>query len=499
MAIRPRVLAGCVLFCNLFPPTAPALLILGTAFPAAAADPAVESKSPVVTFNIVAVDAKGAPVRDLRATDLRIWDDGKRMPAAFCRTFQTAEPLAARLGPREYSNRPTRGVRQTTVVLFDLLNEDLAERGYGWNELGRTFRKLESGQSFYVYLLTREGTAYPIHGLSPGEIQPEDDAVWVERLPGLLDHAMQATGRQRPQDFRVNVDSRVRQTVAVLQDLGAELGSQPGRKSLVWVSHGVPLAATALDGKLRDYTPWIQDLGTSFARTGIAVYAVDQSDHSTTRIASTDTLEELAHLTGGQVFVKSIEDAIQQAVSDGPATYEVGYLPPLDRWDNKFHKLRVTTEVKGVRVRAMSGYFGDPREVNPGQRFALATLGPADDSGIGIRAALSPSQRVEGWTHFQIRVNPADLQLTSGESATGEIRVTFAYYTTEWQQSTSEAIPAQVRLTSENRESMLRDGFDLSFDRGIPAGVRKLRIVVRDAHSGAVGSLTIPLEPPSGQ
>ena len=132
--------------------------------------------SPLLTFHIVVFDAKGAPVRDLRDSDLRIWDDGKRMPAASCRLFQTAEPPAARLGPREYSNRPTRGVLETTVVSFDLLNEDLAERGYGWNELGRAFRKLESGQNFYVYLLTREGTAYPIRGLPSGPMQLEDNA-----------------------------------------------------------------------------------------------------------------------------------------------------------------------------------------------------------------------------------------------------------------------------------------------------------------------------------
>ena len=83
-AIGPRFLAGCARFCSLFPAGA-ALLILSAAFPAPAADPAVGPNPLVLTFNIVAVDARGAPVRDLRDTDLRIWDDGKRMPAAFCR------------------------------------------------------------------------------------------------------------------------------------------------------------------------------------------------------------------------------------------------------------------------------------------------------------------------------------------------------------------------------------------------------------------------------
>lgn len=57
----------------------------------------------------------------------------------------------------------------------------------------------------------------------------------------------------------------------------------------------------------------------------------------------------------------------------------------------------------------------------------------------------------------EVRVDPADLRLAPGTS-TGEFHVTFA-----------------------------------SFDRPAPNGVRKMRIVVRDAKSWAAGSLTIPL------
>ena len=36
--------------------------------------------------------------------------------------------------------------------------------------------------------------------------------------------------------------------------------------------------------------------------------------------------------------------------------YQIGYNVPPDNWNDKFHKLRVTTTRKGVRIQAKTGY-----------------------------------------------------------------------------------------------------------------------------------------------
>jgi len=257
------------------------------------------------------------------------------------------------------------------------------------------------------------------------------------------------------------------------------------------------MSATGLDGLLRDYTSAVMRLGTDFARSGIAVYAVDQEERETSGFNSATTMRELAALTTGQYLTSNaIGRAIELAAREGRATYQVGYIPPLDRWDDKFHKLRVTSGNKGVRLRTIEGYFGDVREADPQQRLALAIFGQADDSGIGIRATATPSGKVQGWTHFQIRVDAADLQLTPGETYSGEFRVTLAYYTTEWQHDVWQDPPAQLHFTPAERDTVMRDGVNLSSDRLVPAGVHKVRIVVRDEQSGVVGSLTVPLASP---
>ncbi|MGD0868369.1 MAG: VWA domain-containing protein [Bryobacteraceae bacterium] len=501
------------------------VLLAAAAFTVVAQTPALQNspgfvrrspelhQAPQLTFNIVAQDAKGGPAADLRDTDLRIYDDGKLMHPAFCRPLETAGP-AAQPGASEYSNRPIRGNSQTVLVLLDLLNENLAERGMGWYDVAHSFQKLDPTQHVYVYLLTAEGTLYPVHAMpAAGDLRPPDPD-WAAKVPALLDRAMRNVTALKPQDLRANVDARVRKSLDLLKDVAADLGAQPGRKSLVWISHGVPISATSsadgifgvpvfaarsADGNFRDYTTLVQDAGTSLAKAGITVYAVDQMQRNTDGLASLDTLQQLASLTGGQWLSSDrTEVAIQQALAEAAATYRVGYTPPLERWDNKFHKLRITVEGKGksVWLRAPEGYFGDAREADPRDRFTMAAMGQSDDSSIGIRAVVTPSEKIAGWLHFEVRVDAADLQLTAGDVPAAEFGVTFVTYTTDWDKDLSPEARKSLRLTPETREAILREGVVVTFERPVSAGVHKMRVVVRDAQSGAVGSLTVPVVPP---
>jgi len=248
-----------------------------------------------------------------------------------------------------------------------------------------------------------------------------------------------------------------------------------------------------------DYSPSVQSLATHLVRAGVAVYTVDQAGRLSADITASSILQELATITGGQYFPRdATQAAIQRALSPGPTNFQVGYMPPLDRWNNKFHRLRVTGDIRGNRltIRAPQGYFGDAREADPRERFALAMLGPSDASGIGIRAAVTPSDKVRGWLHFQIRVDAADLKLTRDETADGEFGVTFAYYTTAWQSDASAEIKRPLHLNPVERDAVMRDGVALSFDRPLTVDVRKVRVVVRDTSTGNVGSLTVPLAPP---
>jgi VWFA-related protein len=462
-----------------------ALVLSIAALAAVAKSPRIEPQHPLLAFNIFAFDAKGAPVRDLRPDQVRIYDDGQLAPASFCLPL-TGGALAAAAGPREYSNRPVGGSAPSTVILLDLLNSSASERGGAADEIGRALQQFSSGDHIYLYLVAQEGDLRPVRGLTAS------DGNWTATAPALIEKAMDDLNHLRPWDSQIDGLVRARKTLAAVRQLTADFAGKPGAKSLVWVSRGLPLLVPGRDSQLRDYEPLIQQLGTDLARSGIAVYGVDQS--SPRVLFGRDGMQQISMLTAGQWLpMNGSAKAIRMALGESDAAYRLAYVPPVGRWDNKFHNLRVVAVDKSIHLRAIEGYYGDAESADPDQHFARAARGQADDPGIAIRAAASPSVVDKGATHFQVNVDAAGLSLTPGEETTGEFRVTLAYFSNGWQSKVAQEAPTQLRLSPAQRGAALRDGIPVGLDETIPAGVTMVRVVVRDAQSSAIGSLTIPI------
>lgn len=90
-----------------------------------------------------------------------------------------------------------------------------------------------------------------------------------------------------------------------------------------------------------------------------------------TGIQSIATLNLFADLTGGRRSAgKDIGGAIQQAMRDLQFSYQVGYYVPAGNWNNKFHKLRVTSKRKGLHIQAKAGYTRPLRST----LFSLSTI-----------------------------------------------------------------------------------------------------------------------------
>ena len=99
-----------------------------------------------------------------------------------------------------------------------------------------------------------------------------------------------------------------------------------------------------------------------------------------------------AEMTGGRPDAgKDVGGAVRQAITDMRTSYQIGYYPPAQNWDNKLHKLRVTCTRKGVRIQAKTSYYA--WEDAPGARSeqAIDSAIPTtfDAAEIGLRASLS--------------------------------------------------------------------------------------------------------------
>ena len=107
-----------------------------------------------ITLRVVAHDSHDQPVGDLTANDFQVSDQGKSQHITLVQHPESRQ-LDATPGARA---EPATAPPHTVVLLFDLLNANLAYRGYGTEEVEKALQNTESNSnSIYLYLLTNSG------------------------------------------------------------------------------------------------------------------------------------------------------------------------------------------------------------------------------------------------------------------------------------------------------------------------------------------------------
>ena len=215
-----------------------------------------------------------------------------------------------------------------------------------------------------------------------------------------------------------------------------------------------------------------------------------------TGISEIATLDQFADLTGGRRSTgRVIGPVIQQSMRDLNSSYSLGYYPPPENWDNKFHKLRITTARKGVRIQAKTGYYAWQLPAGSRSEDAFgATASAALDAGeIGLRATVSPDTAHHGGSILSVRINAQDLSLVpEGDYYTGHLRFMTVGYSAGGAISSAPPKPIDFRFTAAERDRVLKDGINVT--ETVPTGqdVERLRVMVFDRGSNGIGSITIP-------
>jgi hypothetical protein len=307
-------------------------------------------------------------------------------------------------------------------------------------------------------------------------------------------------------------------TYGALEALAKRVAETPGRKSIIWISHGMPISIGGRSGTDEiDYTPFLQRLTATLDRANVAVYPVRLAgslapgptdagrapDVPASGMASTETLEQFAGLTGGRAYgTVDIEGAISQAAGDARMSYLLAFAPQLDKWDGKYHKLRVACSRNGVRLQTKQGYYAFASDAHEGDQeksaIETAIASPFDSPEIGLYAGLVPSANPSGAMVLKVRIDAADILLPrAGEVFTGQLAVGFAGYMADGSTEASATGTYAPRLSPAQREQAMQQGLPLTSTVTKAPGIRKIRVVVYDRATGAIGSLTIPVPPPA--
>ena len=461
----------------------------------------------VVDLNIVALHARGQPATDLKPDELHITDAGKPQTIAFFRHRDDSLAPPPALALNEVSNRGRNNVPRATMILFDMLNERFGTRGLSASSMAHDLESLESADYVYLYVLTLDGKLVPVHGLPGSEGEPESSGVpWTRDARQVIDRAMRSFTQVRPVDDLDPV-YRVQTTYGALNAAAAELSRVPGRKSLVWVTDGIPLELgpqATWDHQGIDFTPLLRQMSQAFDRAKVSIYPLRQvmlgsaagmGGPGSTGIESIDTLSQFAQLTGGRPDGgKDIGAALRQAISDSRTSYQVTYVPPASNWDDKFHKLRITCARKGVRIQAKTAYYAWREPVGARTEQAIGSVAQTtfDAAEIGLRATISKPDKSDV-VRLNVNIDARDLAfIPDGDAYKPELRYAIIAYAAGRPPRSGPLETLEPHFDQAAREKVLKDGISIAQNVTLDAAIEKIRLAIFDRGANAVGSVTLP-------
>ena len=551
--------------------------------PDTASDPqetVIHSAVRLVQVSVVVEDKKGNPVTDLKPEDFSVLDEGKPQKIAF---FTAAVPPPATPAPspkpvallpaNAFTNRfdlkgedPPGAV---TVVLFDALNTAPEDQSFVRKEVIHFLQTLKPQDHVAVYGLTTEllilhdftrdsaDLVAAANSYSPKELAafdathtPDidlaslgaDTTQWV-RLQNSINNAKGMISEQVTKD-------RVALTVEAMNEIANHVSSIPGRKSVVWISGGLPIqTGSAKVGKpgyggpagigvstenrppqhdraLVKFDEIVRQVANILNRSNIAMYTIDakgveldptmdvsgRGPRLTGQVRDTavlnteqdtrDSSKLLADRTGGLAFFgnNDIRGAIRRAFDDGRYAYNIGFYPNHGEWDGKFRTIKIQAR-EGLRLRYRSGYYAAPNRTDPKEVVAddlqEAAESPLDATSLGMivtgKSAIGKGLGDPRTLEIHIGIDPRQLLLQdTGDHRKGAVDLFFLQRDASGQRVAAEEQHLALNLDEKQYEYLSKVALVLDRHVTIAPQATELRVVLRDAGSGSLGSVTLP-------
>lgn len=331
-------------------------------------------------------------------------------------------------------------------------------------------------------------------------------------------------------------------TLGALEDVAHHLAGIPGRKNLVWISGAFPIRiglnprsisrcgtrlpesprSAETNSGVQDFSEREKRIGRLFTEAQVAVYPVDPSGLHTRQVPNTGNLRPenaarhlaassaaeadiesmllLAKDTGGLAFYNSndLASSIRSAADDARVTYTLGFYPPETAWDGKYHDPKVTVERAGLVVRAREGYLASTptieSEPDREQALRLAVTSPLEAAAIGVQVKVQSNPLEWYGQKVVVAIDPRDLRFEAKDGRMrSEADLLFAQQASDGRTLEAQKKTFHYALPLDSYRESLAPSVNLEKQLTIQPQATRVRIVVRDASSGAVGSVSIPV------
>jgi VWFA-related protein len=342
-----------------------------------------------------------------------------------------------------------------------------------------------------------------------------------------------ALGDKNAPSFRCFTRGCVIEGSRALNFIADHLAQFRGRKNVIWISGQFPLGEVLSRMlKSREFPPPEGALGFAEYRVlrtlgggNFAIYPVDatqvvsesrledfssdpldgphapqmRTDYRSTQ--SFAPLKKLAEFTSGRAYhnTGNFRGIMRDVIDDADTTYTLCYDPGGQRFDGRLHEVQVRLDRSHGKIRHPAGYFDLPKhpanETARDLELQEACSNPLDVSELKLFVQVLPHLRAANSMEVHIQVEPRDDDgRPNCEHCGRKFDVTFVEKGGgQRSQVCEQSVAGDPNRTPAETSEPNRGGVILRRVVNCSADAVRMRVVVRDAESGALGSVTFPL------
>ena len=398
----------------------------------------------VIRLDVSVLDKDRRPIRGLKAEDFRVIEDGKEQTIV---SVAEADATERDLAPNAWMKHTP-----STVQSNDLTNE-LGD--------GRVFAIVFDDfnipyDSTEIIVQTREIARYIVDSLGPSDRAAVIYTDLVGKTQDFTDDRQKlftAIDKFKPEERMMRLATpngtglgggdmpyryssalarttceRSQPAVPTLLTLAGRMAAVPNRrKTVIFLSPGLPLTFVSRDNCASKLEAMMQDMFRISQRANVNVYGVDpagnrgyenylqdpmlaarafnrralsdQEARNTVRLRH-DFLEIVAEYTGARAIVDNMYGQVDEMFDEANAYYLVGYQTSNGRPDGKFRKVEVKVKRDGATARSRSGYYAaregeleSKEDKNKPKTDELGLSGLASETALPLRVTAVPIAR----------------------------------------------------------------------------------------------------------
>lgn len=433
-----------------------------------------------ITTNLVQIDAvvtkDGKYVRDLKAEDFEIYEDGRKQTItsfAFISNLPNAprpvSPTAANTPGGPPAGPIQRDVARRTVAI---VVDDLGMSAESMSHVRRQVRKFiaEEIQPNDLVAIIRTGGEMGALQQFTNDKRVLNRAIELLRWNPCSRLGLATLIRSEQLDTGGCIGNTPERTLRGLRFILDAMGRLPGRKSMILMSDDIPIRreerntegaeSVMLGGDVRNYGSWLQKITETAIRSSVVIYSVDTQGLQYTGITAADGIRGMSNIPGtattndvparsaqlgmissrSRTLISRAEGSLQIAqrtggfqvrnsnafeldriYEDQGGYYLLGYRPTAETFNRKFHQIKAKVKRSGMTLRTRAGFYGvTEEEANSGRPVItdpvnLALLSPfgAQDLEFALNSFFANGKNDGSMIRSFIYLNAADLSFTS--------------------------------------------------------------------------------------